>query len=253
MSGASFVTGDGVEVPAVSSTQMREVDRVAIEETGPNLYQMMENAGRNLARMAMRTMGAGWRDATIVVLAGTGGNGGGGICGARHLVNHGGNVAVVVSQESRLREVPAQQLAVYRATGGQVLGQGDLADLGPSLIVDAVLGYSLSGPPQGDALHLLEWVVSQTGQVLSLDVPSGIDSTTGIAPGAHVTASKTMTLALPKTGLAATAVGDLWLADIGIPQGVYQRLGLDVPVEVFGDDFIVPIHQTSVPSSGDMG
>jgi len=67
--------------------KMREVDRVAMDETGPNLFQMMENAGRNLAELAFEKIGEGWRNAKIVVLAGTGGNGGGGICAARHLAN----------------------------------------------------------------------------------------------------------------------------------------------------------------------
>ena len=238
---SSFVTSTGIEVPAVTEAQMREVDRIAIEETGPNLYQMMENAGRNLAAATIRLLGPEWRDGTIVVLAGTGGNGGGGICGARHLANRGGEVTVVVSDEARLREVPAQQLAIYRGTRGRVLGPGELGDVDPSLIVDAVIGYSLSGPPQGAALDLIEWALNEEAPVLSLDVPSGIDSTTGEAQGTHVIASQTMTLALPKTGLDVAAVGDLLLADIGIPGETYRRAGLEIPVGLFGDEFIVPI------------
>lgn len=236
-----FATGSGVEVPAVTADQMREVDRIAIEETGPNLHQMMENAGRNLASMTIRLLGPGWRDDAIVVLAGTGGNGGGGICGARHLANRGGEVTVVVSDETGLRPVPAQQLATYRGTNGRVVGSDELGGLDPSLIVDAVIGYSLSGPTQRTALHMIEWALSREAPVLSLDVPSGIDSTTGLAPGAHMIASLTVTLALPKTGLDVAAVGDLWLADIGIPGETYRRAGLEVPVELFGDEFVVPV------------
>ncbi len=236
-----FVTGSGVEVPAVTADQMRDVDRIAIEETGPNLYQMMENAGRNLAFMTIRHLGRGWRDGSIVVIAGTGGNGGGGICAARHLANRGGEVTVVVSDEAGLRPVPAQQLATYRETDGRVVGSDELGGLDPSLIVDAVIGYSLSGPAQRTALHMIEWAMSQPAPVLSLDVPSGIDSTTGRAPGTHMIASQTMTLALPKTGLDVAAAGDLWLADIGIPGETYRRAGLEVPVELFGDEFVVPI------------
>src|SRR5262249_57998507 len=80
-----FVTASGIEVPAVDSIEMREVDRIAVEETGPNLYQMMENAGRNLALLAMDLLGEGWRQADILVLAGSGGNGGGGVFAARPL------------------------------------------------------------------------------------------------------------------------------------------------------------------------
>jgi len=76
MTTETFVTDAGVTVPAVTTDQMREVDRVAIEEVGPNLYQMMENAGRNLALTVLETLGANWTSTPITVLAGTGGNGG---------------------------------------------------------------------------------------------------------------------------------------------------------------------------------
>src|SRR5262252_6871963 len=86
------VTDSGIEVPVVTTEQMREIDRIAVDETGPNLFQMMENAGRNLALQAMEVLGAKWSRASMIVLAGGGGNGGGGICAARHLANRGLNV-----------------------------------------------------------------------------------------------------------------------------------------------------------------
>ena len=73
VSNMKFATDTGIEVPSVSEGEMREADRIAVVETGPNLYQMMENAGRNLALQAMDMLGAGWESANIVVLAGTGG------------------------------------------------------------------------------------------------------------------------------------------------------------------------------------
>ena len=77
-----FRSAHDAVVPAVTAAQMREVDRVAVEETGPNLYQMMEHAGRSLALTALEMA---TDDGPIVVLAGTGGNGGGGLAAARHL------------------------------------------------------------------------------------------------------------------------------------------------------------------------
>ncbi len=71
----SFQTESGLVVPAVTAEQMREVDRVAIEEVGPNLYQMMENAGRSLASLCVEMLGEAWATSPVVVLAGTGGNG----------------------------------------------------------------------------------------------------------------------------------------------------------------------------------
>ncbi|MGV8911485.1 MAG: NAD(P)H-hydrate epimerase [Rhodoglobus sp.] len=161
MTAKSFRTDAGFVVPAITTVQMREVDRVAVDELGPNLYQMMENAGR-------------------------------------HLANRGGNVT-----------------------------------LDAELLVDAVLGYSLGGAPHGAAAELIRWMSRHTAPVVSLDIPSGVDSTTGVAPGDHVTATHTMTLAGPKTGLDAEAVGTLWLADIGIPREVYRRVGIELPHALF--------------------
>ena len=82
-----FQTLDGREIPAVSESEMREVDRLAVEVYGLQILQMMENAGRNLAQVAMRKLSN--QVGTITVLAGSGGNGGGGLSAARHLLNHG--------------------------------------------------------------------------------------------------------------------------------------------------------------------
>lgn len=65
--------------------------------------------------------------------------------------------------------------------------------------------------------------------VIALDVPFGVDATTGDSPGVHVRAATTMTLALPKTGLEVDAVGELWVADIGIPRHVFERSGARPP------------------------
>src|SRR5258707_2402373 len=67
-----FIADTGINVPAVSSEQMRELDRIATEETGPSLLQMMENAGRSLALVAIELMGPRWRSARVVILAGSG-------------------------------------------------------------------------------------------------------------------------------------------------------------------------------------
>jgi len=108
-------------------------------------------------------------------------------------------------------------------------------------VVDAIIGYSLDGQPVGAPLELIEWANSSSTRVLSLDVPSGVDSTSGEAPGAHVEAPETLALALPKTGLGVDAVGSLRLADIGIPQEVYRRADLEVPASLFGDNWVISI------------
>ena len=113
-----FYTDTGVEVPAVTTEQMIEVDRVAMEETGPNLFQMMENAGRNLALQAISCLGQHWPQANIVTLAGGGGNGGG-ICAARHLANRGATVSLCLSSPDRLKDVPKWQRHIFQSTPGK--------------------------------------------------------------------------------------------------------------------------------------
>lgn len=229
-----FLTDTDIVVPAITTAQMVEVDRVAIEETGPNLFQMMENAGRHLACQAIELLGDTWQETPIVVLAGTGGNGGGGICAARHLANRGAQVKLCLTAPERLREVPKWQFHIFQSTPGQTVSMDDLPNLAQSLaqplglIIDALIGYSLQAAPRGAARDLIQWANAETVPILSLDVPSGVDSTTGETPGVHIRPRQTLTLALPKTGLLPTKTGDLWLADLGIPAGTYGRETLKI-------------------------
>src|SRR5215472_12579270 len=119
MKDQAFFTDSNKKVPALTTAQMREVDRIAMEETGPNLYQMMENAGRNLAEMALERLGGVWQQSRIVVLAGTGGNGGGGITAARHLANRGARVELCLAVPDKLTEVAAWQRKIFQSTSGK--------------------------------------------------------------------------------------------------------------------------------------
>src|SRR5262249_26057636 len=201
-------------------------DRVAVDETGPNLFQMMENAGRNLALQVMEIVGATWSRAGIIVLAGSGGNGGGGICAARHLANRGANVKLCLAERHRLGAVPALQKQIFDLASGTEIGIEDLERPAPDLIVDALIGYGLASAPAGRAADLIRWANQSGAPILALDVPSGVDSTTGLTPGAFIRARWTMTLALPKSGLMPEKIGDLVLADIGIPRATFDRAGV---------------------------
>jgi len=234
----------GIEVPAVTTEQMIEVDRVAIEDTGPNLLQMMENAGRNLALQAMASLGDAWRGANIVVLAGNGGNGGGGICAARHLANRGAQVRLCLVSRDRLGEAGGWQRHIYQATPGREVDIDSLAnsDEPVDLVLDALLGYGLECAPRGNALRLIQWANGSGAPILALDIPSGVNATTGATPGEYIRARRTLTLALPKTGLLPELTGDLILADIGIPPGAYAWDTLKLPyTPPFGDRFLVPL------------
>ena len=210
-------------IPALTAEQMREVDRVPVEELGLLLIQMMENAGSRLAELAVRR----FEPDTVAVLCGKGGNGGGSLVAARHLANRGLQVSVTLSDApDRLGDVPRHQLSILERMGVPIETQPRDADL----VLDALIGYSLRGDPRGRSAELIRWTNAQGAPVCSLDVPSGLDATVGTIGDPCVRATATLTLALPKTGLAAAreVVGELYLADISIPPSVYSRLGLEI-------------------------
>ncbi len=237
-----FHTDTGIEVPAVTADQMREVDRIAIEKTGPNLFQMMENAGRILALTARDMCGGESSGARIVVLAGTGGNGGGGICAGRHLANRGTDVRLCLTSTDRLGEVPSFQRHVYASTPGREVRIEELGQEPVDLVIDAIIGYNLRGEARGAARKMIAWANGTGAPILSLDVPSGIDATSGESAGELARATTTMTLALPKTGLLPSKTGTVLLADIGIPEAVYRQMGLDF-TSPFDERFRVPLER----------
>ncbi|MCY3887314.1 MAG: NAD(P)H-hydrate epimerase [Chloroflexi bacterium] len=241
-------------MPAISSEQMRKVDRLAIRDAGLSLPQLMENAGHSLARVVDAYLQRGSpaesgaapqsseeaRHKPILVLAGNGGNGGGALAAARHLRNWGQPVQVALSAPpGNLSEATAQQLRTLHKDGLRALWPAapEFDARFPewlqeaSLVVDGLIGYGLRGPLQGDPAVLVEAVLDRAPPVVvSLDVPSGFDASSGAGAASGVVATATVTLALPKTGLlqgdAAAAVGELLLADLGIPVYIYERLDI---------------------------
>ncbi len=236
-----------VIVPFITTDQMREVDRAMIDDYDIVLIQMMENAGRELAHLARsRFLEGDPRGRKVLVLAGTGGNGGGGLVCARRLDNWGADVTVWLSAPpSQLAETPRQQLTILERMEVPIEIAGDESEL-PSadLIVDALIGYSLSGAPRGASAGLIRAANTHAAPVLALDVPSGVDTATGAVYDPAISAEATLTLALPKQGLqhdaAKKQVGELYLADISVPPGLYSHppLGLDVGPLFANDDIL---------------
>lgn len=218
------------DLPTVSAAQMAEVDRLLTEQFGIQLIQVMENAGRSLAEQAFRMLGGALQGRKVVVLCGAGNNGGGGMVAARHLHDRGAAVqAILAGSRDHLKRVPAQQLQALDRLGLATDNHPNLASA--DLIVDALIGYGLRGEPRGDAAGWIDSVNQAGRPVLALDVPSGLDSDSGRPSVACVQATATLTLALPKAGLllppARPNVGDLYLADIGVPPELYREVGID--------------------------
>jgi len=221
-------------LPHLTRDQMVEVDRLMIEKAGITLLQMMENAGRSLAEFVMGR----FKPSRVVVLAGRGGNGGGGLVAARHLANRGVMVDVVLSAPlTDFSGVPSHQLGALSTTAAEVRSDPPSS---PEVVIDALIGYSLAGPPRGEALRLIEWANSSGAPIVSLDVPSGVDSTTGLASGVAIAATATLTLALPKAALKDSRLsGEVHLADISVPPRLYQEIGIEIPQDLFAESQVI--------------
>lgn len=138
---------------------------------------------------------------------------------ARHLHNWGAQVAVVmVGSIESLKDVPAQQLSTAQKMGLVTSDPNlDSADV----ILDAMIGYGLSGPPRSLVAAWITRANASRKPIIALDNPTGLDTTSGILSESCIRAALTLTLALPKLGLmkpeARPYVGDLYLADIRVP------------------------------------
>lgn len=235
-------------IPAVTADQMREVDRLAVGVYGIHLLQMMEHAGQALAELARRMLDGTVRGRRVLVAVGEGNNGGGGLLAARHLANWGAQVTVLLEDSGALVGVPEQQYRAARSAGAAAVeGQGALKVVrsgAADLLVDALIGYGLRGAPKGWTAEIIACINESGIPVLALDVPSGLEATSGECFQPCIQAAATLTLALPKTGLLTprgrAAAGRLYLADIGIPPALYRHLGLTVG-PVFVQETIVSL------------
>lgn len=226
-------------IPSVDQATMLAADRIATDRIGVSLLQMMENAGHQLAELTRMTLGGSVRGRLVVVLAGTGNNAGGGMVAARRLAGWGADVCVIFARPVlRLRPGPCAQVepmlaaGVRAAVAGHDRSHPEIAGeiLQADAVIDSLIGYSLHGPPDGAYQPLIGLAGLGTGPVISLDIPSGIDATSGERPGSAVSADATLALALPKAGMALgegrrfSGVG--FLADIGLPASVFDELGV---------------------------
>src|SRR4051812_37067127 len=245
-------TMPGQSVPVVTPAEMAQVDRVMIEELGVEVLQLMELAGRAIADWARERFLGDASGKRILVLAGSGGNGGDGLVAARLLHAWGALPKIRLSHEVQsLRGAASHQAQSLAALGIPLLPTP--AAQPPSLpetdlIIDGLLGFGLSGPPTGASALLIEAANAHPAPILAIDLPSGLDAATGEPYRPCIRADATLTLALPKTGLLSKAagpyVGELAVADIGVPAAAYARLGLDI-APLFGEGSIVRVEQSS--------
>jgi NAD(P)H-hydrate epimerase len=232
-----------VDIPALTAQQMVEVDRLMVADYDIDLLQMMENAGRNLAELTSRMLGNSLSGRSVCVLCGRGNNGGGGMVAARHLHNRGADVHVI-RLAGKLKAVPEKQWGILENMGLRNEPHFDLSQA--EIILDALIGYGLKGDPRPEVAVWIEKTNANGRPALALDVPSGLDTTSGTVGRPTVRADATMTLAMPKIGLMSESarqyVGNVYLADISVPPELYRRLGLDVG-NIFEQDAIIKLRE----------
>jgi ADP-dependent NAD(P)H-hydrate dehydratase / NAD(P)H-hydrate epimerase len=210
--------------PLLDAETMRGVDRWAIEEREVGSLELMERAGAAVAR----SVEGATPDGPVAVVCGKGNNGGDGLVLARLLREAGRSVTVVcaasvgdfggdarVNLERLAGEAPLE-LAGDRERAEQALA-------GAAVIVDALLGTGFEGAPRGAVGAAIEAVNAARASVVSVDLPSGVDVSTGVVSGAAVRATRTVTFHAQKPGLwiapGKEHVGKVERVDIGIPRG----------------------------------
>lgn len=218
---------------SVTAAQMREIDRRAIEEFGVPGYELMERAGKAVAEGASRIAGAPPKK--ILVLAGKGNNGGDGLVAARYLHQKGYVVQVFLfSEGKKLKADPARNFVANAkfAIPCRVVEEHFAWDSvpevlrEPEVIVDALFGVGLDKPLGEPYKGLIEILNREKKKVVSVDIPSGLDSDTGEILGACVKATVTVAMGLPKKGFfegeGARMSGKIVVADIGFPKELIE-------------------------------
>jgi len=229
-------------IPVVTAAEMRELDRVTIQELGVPSIALMECAGGAVAAAVLRLLRQlrlPPERARTVVVCGAGNNGGDGLVAARRLHGQGVAVRVLLAAESarlkgdaRTSYDSATRLGVPMVdAASEAALAACAADLDRGdVIVDALFGTGLDRELTGLPAQLVERMNAAPGLRLAVDLPSGLSADTGLPLGVAVAAEETLTLAFPKVGLASwpgvERAGVLSVADIGIPRLLADQHGV---------------------------
>lgn len=239
MSPKQPIPGVWENLPVVDSARMRALDFDATARFGVPSADLMENAGRAVARETvafLKEKGLEPAAAKVVVCCGRGANGGDGLVAARHLHQGGVGVSVFLcagKKDAGYPELVRGVLASAKKAGVEVRPAGPESGLSATLadcdvVLDALLGTGSSGKPAGAIHHMITEINKAKKPVVAVDIPTGLHPDTGYHSGAFVTADLTLTLGLPKRGLLAPhaklCVGKLKVLDIGYPPELLVEL-----------------------------
>lgn len=214
-------------IPVLSAEEMRQLDRLTIEQDGIPSLLLMERAGYGVFQKIVEWF-APLEDRSVAVLVGKGNNGGDGMVVARYLHEVGAKVHLwLTCDPTQFQGDPAVQWRIIQALGIPALSIPERPDPGlfrdECLLVDALLGTGARGEVQPPLRSLIEAVNGSGRPVVAIDIPSGLDADTGRQLGVAIRATYTVTMALPKVGFfendGPRCVGQ-WVA---VPMGVLPQ------------------------------
>jgi len=212
---------------AITASQAKGLDLKAQKDFGVPTLLLMENAGRAVSEEALKSIKD--KKISVSIICGRGNNGGDGFCAARHLLVAGvkphvflaGKIAdvknearvnldILIRLKQKIFEVNERNLRLIKR---KVLKRG--------LIIDALLGVGLRGEVSGVYRDLIALINSSSAQIISVDIPSGLDATSGKVLGCCVKAHKTITFVAKKKGMLKAGgpkhCGKVKVVDIGLP------------------------------------
>lgn len=218
----------------MSREEVRAFDSFAIDTLGIPGVVLMENAGRSCAELIKEKL-AGVREPKVCIFCGTGNNGGDGYVIARHLLNSGFKITVVIcGDRSKIKgdakinldilEGLNQPIEQLNLRSDNIAAQVKTYAAGADMLVDGIFGTGLKGQLSDDYKQLIESINDRNCPVLAVDIPSGLDCDTGEPLGAAIKADYTVTFVAVKEGFnsagkASQYTGEIYVASIGIEPG----------------------------------
>ena len=215
---------DGM-MPCYSVAAMQEAERRAGTEYGISLTQLMDRAGKGLARTVRKMVGS---SSSVAIFCGTGNNGGDGYVCARELLRHGMAVSVYAAGSPHQGGLACDAAVSYRTAGGVVTSVDDLAMVDADIVVDCLLGTGLARPVTGSYSSLITAINEIPVPVLACDIPSGINADDGSVMGSAVQADRTLVMGLAKPACVLPPgcdyFGEIEICDIGLPPALVSAL-----------------------------
>jgi len=213
---------------SITAQRARQIDQAAQKDFGIPSIVLMENAGKSVFEVILARLPYG-QHLSVAVFCGKGNNGGDGLVCARYLHNSGVPTSIyVLGSPSAMKRDPKTNLDILARMKARVMFIEEKKQLrktfkkcSADIFVDALFGIGFSGKVEGAAFNLIDFINANDAMTISVDVPSGLNATTGKVENICVRAHTTVTFGLPKKGLYCNSgpryAGEVIVNGIGFP------------------------------------